>query len=156
MKKLINSKILFILFRLILGLVFIYAGIEKIMDPAGLARDVANYRILPDVLVNLWAIILPWIELLAGLGLLLGFFRRGSSLILFGLLLLFTVVISVNLFRGVDFNCGCKTPWAASDRISLEKLAEEFIFLLMISQTLLHQSKIWCLDALRRDKKKDT
>ena len=152
MKKLIDSKILFILFRLILGFVFIYAGIEKILDPAGLARDVANYRILPDVLVNLWAIALPWIELLVGLGLLLGFYRRGSSLVLFGLLLMFTVAITVNLVRGVDINCGCKTPWAASDRISLQKLVEEFIFLFMTAQTLLHQSKVWCLDALRGGK----
>jgi uncharacterized membrane protein YphA (DoxX/SURF4 family) len=65
--------------RIILGGIFIYAGVIKILDPAGFARDVSNYRMLPDLLVNPFAVVLPWIEVLAGLSLLLGIWVPAAS-----------------------------------------------------------------------------
>ena len=64
--------------RLILGAVFIYASLDKIAHPAAFAKDVYNYQILPDALISLTAIGLPWLELIIGAFLLIGLFREGS------------------------------------------------------------------------------
>ena len=58
--------------RLILGVIFIYASIDKIFHPAAFAEAVYNYQILPDALINLTAIVLPWLELILGAFLILG------------------------------------------------------------------------------------
>ena len=111
--KISQNTTLFILFRLLVGFIFIYAALEKISNPADFAGAIDNYRLLPVSLINLPAIVLPWLELFAGIFLILGFYLRGSSLILFGLLCLFTAAISISLIRGIDISCGCKTPWEA-------------------------------------------
>ncbi len=56
--------------RLYLGGIFLFAAAHKVWDPAGFALDVATYDILPLELVNLQAIILPWVEVVAALLLL--------------------------------------------------------------------------------------
>ncbi len=94
-------------FRFVLGAIFLYAGIVKIADPAAFAQAVANYRILPLALVNAAAIILPWVEVLAGASLVLGFFLPGGSLLTAGLLLIFAVALGFDLWRGIDLSCGC-------------------------------------------------
>lgn len=94
-------------FRLVLGAMFLYAGIVKIADPAAFAQDLANYRILPVVLVNAAAVILPWVEVLAGASLVLGLFLPGGSLLTAGLLLVFAIALGFDLWRGIDISCGC-------------------------------------------------
>lgn len=148
MKKIIENRILFIIFRAVIGFIFIYAGIEKIQNPVAFAEAIDNYRILPAGVIPLFAVILPWLEFLAGLFLIFGLFVPGSSLLLLGLLFIFTLAISMALARGIDISCGCRTPWETVDRISVEKLFEEFIFLLATLQIFLHPSRTLCVDAL--------
>lgn len=93
--------------RLILGAVFLYASIDKIAHPAAFAEVIYNYQILPDVVINLTAIILPWLELIAGLFLILGLFKEGSVCIVTGLLVVFLGAMIFNLARGLDIHCGC-------------------------------------------------
>ena len=67
-----NYKIILsISFRLILGTVFIWASLDKIIDPEKFARNISNYHIVPYGLENTIAIILPWLELLIGSGLIM-------------------------------------------------------------------------------------
>lgn len=93
--------------RLILGAVFVYASIDKILHPADFAKAVYNYQILPDFLINLTAIILPWLELVLGLFLITGVFREGCVGIVTVLLLVFLGAMIFNLARGLDIHCGC-------------------------------------------------
>jgi len=93
--------------RLILGAVFIYASIDKIGHPAAFAKDVYNYQILPDVLINLTALVLPWLELILGIFLLVGLFREGTAWIATLLLGVFFGAMVFNLARGLDIHCGC-------------------------------------------------
>ena len=86
------NPVLILLIRVILGLVFIYASYDKILDPGKFARDIANYHIIPFGLENSIAIILPWIELLIGLGIILGIFLDGSVFISGGFLVLFILM----------------------------------------------------------------
>ena len=93
--------------RTILGIVFIYASIDKVLHPEAFARAVYNYQILPDFLINLAAIILPWLELILGLFLIIGLFREGSACVASLLLVVFFGAIVFNLARGLDIHCGC-------------------------------------------------
>ncbi len=93
--------------RLILGSVFIYASIDKIIHPGAFAEAVYNYQILPGFLINLTAVVLPWLELILGLFLIIGFFQEGSVLIVTGLLVIFLSAMIFNLARGLDIHCGC-------------------------------------------------
>lgn len=93
--------------RLILGAVFIYASIDKIAHPEAFAKAVYNYQILPDILINLMAIILPWLELILGLFLFIGLFREGSVCIVTILLAGFLAAMIFNLARSLDIHCGC-------------------------------------------------
>lgn len=93
--------------RLIMAGIFIYASIEKIAHPAAFAKDIYNYQILPDVLINLTALVLPWLESLLGLCLLTGVWLPGAVLAVNGLLIVFLAALVFNLARGLDVNCGC-------------------------------------------------
>ena len=65
-KKILTSEYLALVLRIFIGLIFIYASLSKITDPAIFAENVANYRIIPNLGINLVAIVLPWLELSAG------------------------------------------------------------------------------------------
>jgi hypothetical protein len=93
--------------RLILGGLFIYAGIHKVADPHGFAAIIYNYKLLPDTLVTVSAVVMPWVEIFAGILLVAGIYKRTSALVLSSLLLVFSVAISINLIRGLNFDCGC-------------------------------------------------
>ena len=92
---------------LILGAIFIYASIDKIIHPAAFAEAIYNYQILPDSLINLTAIVLPWLELIVGLFLIIGLFTEGSVCIVTALMLVFFGAMIFNLARGLDIHCGC-------------------------------------------------
>ena len=111
-----------VLCSLILGGVFIYASIDKISHPQAFAKIISNYQLLPAVLVTLPAMVLPWLELISGVLLAAGIFRRAAAGILSSLLVVFAIAISINLARGIKFDCGCfstVTTVSGSDPVGL-------------------------------------
>ena len=100
-------KILAIALRLVVGGIFLWAGITKVIDPAGFATNVVNYRVLPDAFVNLLAVTLPWIEIIAGLLLVLGIWMRASALVIAVLTCVFLVAVGQAVARELNINCGC-------------------------------------------------
>ncbi len=125
------KKSLLIMIRLILGAVFIYAGIGKVINPAEFARDIDNYRLLPYVLVPFMAIILPWVEIIAGVLLIVGRFLLGSSFIVMALNLVFIVAIAAALARGLDIDCGCFSLTAEGSQVGVVRLIEDVLFFVM-------------------------
>lgn len=101
-----NSRIELVA-RWVLGVTFIYASYSKILAPAAFAKIIYGYDLFPAVLINLTAIILPFIELFTGLALIIGFYPRSAALIVNGMLLVFIVSLSINIIRGHEFDCGC-------------------------------------------------
>ena len=95
--------------RLAVGGLFLAACIAKIRNPELFALAVDRYRILPGEWVNAVAIVMPWIELTAGLAVLAASarWRAAGALIITGMLAVFTVAISLNLLRGIEASCGC-------------------------------------------------
>ena len=101
-----NTYVLW-LFRLVVGGVFIWAGILKILDPLEFAQNIANYRVVSRDISFFLALVLPWLEVLCGILVILGIFRSSSSLLLSGMLGIFLVLITVTILRGLDVDCGC-------------------------------------------------
>ncbi len=93
--------------RWILGLTFIYASYNKILLPADFAKIIYGYDLFPHALINLVAIILPFLELVAALALIIGVYPRSAVSIVNALLVAFIILLSVNLIRGHEFDCGC-------------------------------------------------
>jgi uncharacterized membrane protein YphA (DoxX/SURF4 family) len=111
-------QIILLAARVVLGALFLYAGAIKIMDPMAFALAVYNYHILPAWLVNMTAIILPWVEVVAGTCLVLGLWTPGGALIVSCLLLVFTVALGFNLSRGLDIACGCFSTSPVAEKIT--------------------------------------
>jgi uncharacterized membrane protein YphA (DoxX/SURF4 family) len=93
--------------RLALALIFIYAGTVKLLDPKAFARAIAQYDLVPEVLLPLIAIGLPSLEVVAGLGLIMEV--RGSLATISALLLMFLVILGYALRQNLDIDCGCFT-----------------------------------------------
>jgi len=93
--------------RLILSATFILAALPKIQDPAAFAISVEGYHVVTANLAMWIALALPWLELVAGFGLLIPQIRRGSNLIIALLLVVFIVLHASAWARGLDINCGC-------------------------------------------------
>jgi len=103
----IKNKTLLVLFRLVLGGLFVYAGIVKVLGPLDFAQNIRNYRLVGQSLSFLAAVILPWLEILAGLALAAGVWRRASAFVISALLGCFIVLTLVTIVRGLDVDCGC-------------------------------------------------
>ena len=93
--------------QIALGLFFVVAALPKVVDPPSFAHMIYNYRLLPGPLVNLAALAMPWAELLMGIALICGIWRRTAESLVGALLVVFVVAISINLLRGNAIDCGC-------------------------------------------------
>ena len=104
---------MFVLCRIILGIIFIVSGSGKLLSPyQNFLYVIQAYQILPSWTEALTAQIFPWVELLVGAFLLIGLWTswglRGA-LILFGI---FVVVLGQALIRNLPLeNCGCFGEW---------------------------------------------
>ena len=103
----IRNKPLLLVFRLVLGGLFVYAGVVKVVDPLGFAQDIRNYRLVGQAISFVAAVVLPWLEIVAGAFLIAGVWKRGAALVITGLLVFFIVLTLVTMARGLDVECGC-------------------------------------------------
>lgn len=123
--KIASSQLAMHAARLLLGGVFIYAGYVKIIDPAGFAKNIYQYQLLPDFWVNVSAVFLPWLEVITGAALILAAqLRRGAASLIFMMLLVFTAAIVISIFRGLDISCGCLSTDPSAAKIGWRKVAE--------------------------------
>jgi uncharacterized membrane protein YphA (DoxX/SURF4 family) len=129
MNNVLSNKYLLFLFRVIVGFVFIYAGILKISDPAGFSDAINNYKLLPLSFVNFFAITLPWIEVIAGLFLLFGISVKENSFIISVMLVVFILAIVISLGRGLNIECGCFGT-SSGTKVGVIKLVENSILLI--------------------------
>jgi putative oxidoreductase len=93
--------------RLILGSIFVDFALSKIMRPAVFALNVVEYGMMPAWGVNLWALVLPWGELVAGLFLILGIRTRAAATIIGGMNIIFIIGLVNAIFQGLPITCGC-------------------------------------------------
>lgn len=117
------------LLRVALGAVFIVASLDKIQNPENFATNIANYRLLPYQLINLTAIVLPWLEIITGTLLVLGLWIRSAAILTCGMLVLFIFAISQALVRDLDISCGCFTTNPDDHRMTRWTLYWDIIWL---------------------------
>jgi uncharacterized membrane protein YphA (DoxX/SURF4 family) len=130
MKNILSSKYFLLTIRIFLAFIFIYAGIQKITDLSAFSDSISNYKLLPFSLVNIFAILMPWIELVSGLLLLFGIAVKENSFIISGMLVVFLFAIGISLVRGLNIECGCFGTTSGS-KIGLIKLGENVILFLI-------------------------
>ena len=104
--------------RWALGAYFVWMGWHKAVDPVGFLKLVRAYDLVETpLLLNLIAAGLPWFEIFCGVLLMVGVFPRGAALLLFAMLVPFTLAIlrrALKLhetgslpFCMIKFDCGC-------------------------------------------------
>ncbi len=116
--------------RFILGGIFVWASLAKIGDLAGFAADLHNYHLLPIAIENVLAMVIPWIELVAGLALILNLAPRGATWVLGFFLAVFLLAILSAIVRHLDIACGCFGT-ADATRTGWTALLRDVVFLLL-------------------------
>ena len=148
MNDILKNRYIVFTARIILGIVFIYASIDKIIDPMSFSNTIDNYHISPYVLNNIAALIIPWIELIIGLCLIFGVYIEGASSIAIFLLLFFIFIISQALARGINIDCGCfdlNTENLEDTDLRLKmirRIVEDFLFLALAFLINIYNKKI--------------
>jgi putative oxidoreductase len=95
------------LLAILFGAIFLYAGVLKAYDPSAFLADVRSFALLPDPYAAWLALGLPWLEILAGMAVILGVLRSGGLLLLNAALVAFFVAIAQAWWRGISIHCGC-------------------------------------------------
>jgi len=109
MERNVGLTVVALALRVILGVWFAISGIIKVFF-TGLdqfTRDVANYRMVVAPLDAVVAYTVPWVEIVAGLLLMLGVLRRGAIVAIAGLVAMFAAAIGWAWSQGLDISCGC-------------------------------------------------
>jgi uncharacterized membrane protein YphA (DoxX/SURF4 family) len=96
-----------VLFRFIVGGIFLVSGLAKLADPVRFLLTLREFQLLPGMLESFLVVYLPWLEFLLGLCVVLGVLHRTSALLIAGLNGFFIVAIGSVMARGIVVDCGC-------------------------------------------------
>lgn len=132
--------------RIYLGVVFLMACVYKIADPAAFALSIATYDILPLSMVNLMAILLPWIELVCGITLIVGLWTRASALAVAGMMVMFIIALGIALARDLHMSCGCFASAEAGADINAGTMVRDGLWLAGAAFVMLADDGRWGLD----------
>lgn len=132
--------------RIYLGIIFILASLFKIWEPYDFALSVATYQFAPLWTINLFSIIVPWIELLVGIAFVLGFWTRESAFIISAMMLLFLTVLIVALSKGLQMSCGCFAAQGVIDEIGMHTVFRDLAWLFIALYVMLFDDGRYGLD----------
>ena len=94
--------------RWILGIIFLYSGGTKLIDPQSFAVIIDAFGLVPEMLITPIALGLPALEVLVAFGLL--FDIRGTLVITTALIVFFMAILVYAIHMGLDIDCGCFGP----------------------------------------------
>jgi len=121
--------------RIILGFLFIFSGIFKAVNPVDFGKVLIQYGLLPEILIPYFAILIPFLELILGTLLVLGFRIKSVSFFSIIIMSLFTIAILINLIRGESFDCGCfelnRLGIGLSEELSYKLVARDILFIIL-------------------------
>jgi uncharacterized membrane protein YphA (DoxX/SURF4 family) len=113
------------------GLIFLASALAKLADLSAFAGSIHNFHLEPFVpmaATNLLAVTIPWVELIAGLALVVGVRPRAGAVVYTVLLGVFTIGVISAMARGLSFDCGCFGK-AGAGTIGAKKLAENVLMM---------------------------
>jgi uncharacterized membrane protein YphA (DoxX/SURF4 family) len=129
--------------RLVLGAIFVYAGISKIFFPnthlwpmfvlkfsistnlSTFAQQVESYKMLSPAAVDFVAHTLPFVEIVLGLLLLIGWWPRIWASLVTLMMLGFLTVVSRAYLLHMDINCGC---FATPEPLTIKTVIRDGLF----------------------------
>lgn len=107
-RALIANRYVILVFRLVMAFMFLVSSYGKLVDIERYSVDaVYNFGILPMFLARPFGLIMPFIELLCGLGLLVGVLTRLAALGIGLMSLSFFIAKAIVLSQGRSIECGC-------------------------------------------------
>ena len=102
-----NKKVALVL-RCLLGAIFVWAGAVKVLGPVDFLVSIYGYDMaLPETLVRFTVVVLPWIEILAGIAIISGIWLEAGLILSTLMLAAFLVFTGQAWLRGLDISCGC-------------------------------------------------
>jgi len=135
--------------QIALGAIFVIAALPKLTDPPSFAHMIYNYRIVPGSVINISALIMPWLEVLCGLALILGIWTRPARDLVALMLVIFVVAISINLFRGNAIDCGCFNV-ADAGKTYEQRITDMKVDIVLDLGMLLLVAQLWFADRRAR------
>jgi uncharacterized membrane protein YphA (DoxX/SURF4 family) len=124
-----------LLARLIVGGIWVYAGLLKLPHPESSVSAVRAYQLLPTGTADLVGHVLPMLEIVIGLCLIGGVLTRINGLVSALLQVAFVIGIASVWARGIEIDCGCfgdggpdpdalsKYPWEITRDVGLMALS---------------------------------
>jgi putative oxidoreductase len=136
--------------RIAMGLLFIYSGFFKAVDPENFGKVIILYDISPEILVPYAAIVFPFIELVIGLLLLFGFRIKASSFLSIILMIFWIILISISIYRGKSFDCGCfeLNQFGITEEVGFTAVFRDIVFLLILLAVFYARKHILSIDRL--------
>ena len=146
--------------RLFVGGIFAYLAFNKLMDPIEFLKQTREYHVVPEsppLLLNLTAVVVPWIEIICAVALIVGVYVRGAAATILGMLLFFAPMLLIRAwtlyhdpaagfaaFCDVKFDCGCGT----GEVYICSKMVENTACKLAALLALLVGPDRWCLGTI--------
>ncbi|MBX3363575.1 MAG: DoxX family membrane protein [Phycisphaeraceae bacterium] len=151
------ADILAMVCRWVLGGLLLFAAWHKLQDPQSFAESIRAFKFLPDHLIIVSAFAFPWLEVVAGVCLVLGWWGRAAA-VLAGLLLAgFTVAIARVLILGIPVGeCGCfgKLKIVCEPAPSICHIIRNVLMMLMALLPVVVGGGYLCLDGLCAGKRR--
>ena len=138
--------------RIYIGVVFILASLYKIYEPYAFGLSVATYQIAPLSLINIFTLMLPWMELIVGITLVLGFWTRESAFLISAMMIMFLVSLTIALNRDLQISCGCFASQETADEISIATIFRDLAWLSLALYAFIFDDGRFGLDGLIRRK----
>ena len=143
--EIIRNRYLSFAFRIIAGGTLVYSGVTKVLAESPFVDEVAEYDLLPEGLVDVFAATLPWVEIVVGVYLLLGLALRITAVVGALTALSFVIANSVVLHRGLNMDCPCFGDNAA---VPTEvALGMDCALFIMAVQIIIHKGEFLSLGA---------
>ena len=124
------------------SLIFLFAALPKLLNVQGFAKTIEAYAILPGVLLQPTAIVLPIVEVILAIGLLFNDWKSKVGCVV--LLLMFILLLSYSIWAGLDIDCGCFGPedpeYSAFHGLRLALLRDIVIFLPLLYSFWYHRN----------------
>ena len=130
-----------LVFRLILGGIFLFAGFAKIHSISALVNEINQYQILPPALASLYGHVLPYAEIIIGILLALGIVLRITTGIASLMLISFTAAKIAALAMHLNIQT-CNCFGLARPLLSNQSLAIDIVMMLLAAQIIIFRSEL--------------
>lgn len=147
---------LVVLARLLVGGLFVFAGMSKLAMPHGeVVAQIQQYTVIPRLLTPLIAAVLPWVEVLSGAALLIGFLTTPAAWLVSLQLVSFCLLMIVVLAAGIEIgDCGCFGQLGLKET-PLQVLIRDMVMLALMWPVLTRDRDVWAVDGWGRGAEAD-